>query len=112
MSALVHYQAGAGRAASTAGVNCAASMASRVLQLAGPLMHLAITLLCRLSELGATCFYECKEADEVDGLEEGVDAWMEGLWAPLAKAYAALKEVGADEAVESWSCLLLVPAGC
>lgn len=37
----------------------------------------------RFKDLGATTFYECGEADEVDGLEEIVDSWMEGLWPAL-----------------------------
>jgi sulfite reductase alpha subunit-like flavoprotein len=39
-----------------------------------------------LLQLGAEEFYACKEADEVDGLEDVVEAWSEALWEPLADA--------------------------
>ena len=42
-----------------------------------------------MSELGAKPFYECADADEVDGLEEAIDHWVGGLWAPLRQALAA-----------------------
>jgi hypothetical protein len=47
-----------------------------------------------MSELGATCFYECKEADAVEDQDAVVDAWTDGLWAPLQKAYAAVQVTG------------------
>lgn len=47
-----------------------------------------------MSELGATCFYECKEADTVEDQDAVVDAWKDGLWAPLQKAYAAVQVGG------------------
>eukprot|EP00854_Cymbomonas_tetramitiformis_P004180 gene4180-5158_t len=40
----------------------------------------------RMEECGATPFYRRGEADETEGLEEYVDQWKEGIWAPLKKA--------------------------
>eukprot|EP00882_Tetradesmus_deserticola_P012932 GHRQ01013708.1.p1 GENE.GHRQ01013708.1~~GHRQ01013708.1.p1 ORF type:complete len:172 (+),score=83.99 GHRQ01013708.1:2029-2544(+) len=45
---------------------------------------------CGFQELGATCFYPCIEADEVDGLEAKVDPWCEGIIQPLQ---AVLKQL-------------------
>lgn len=39
-----------------------------------------------LLALGAEEFHESKEADEVDGLEDVVEAWSESLWEPLITA--------------------------
>lgn len=37
----------------------------------------------RMEECGAKCFYPRGEADEVEGLDEYVEAWTENLWGPL-----------------------------
>ncbi len=42
-----------------------------------------------MGELGAKPFYDCTDADEVDGLEEAIERWVGGLWAPLRQALAA-----------------------
>ena len=42
-----------------------------------------------MGELGAKPFYDCTDADEVDGLEEAIDQWVGGLWAPLRQVLAA-----------------------
>lgn len=51
-------------------------------------MHVPRVLKNKFLELGATTFYEPKEADEVDGLEDIIDGWIEGL---LPAVRAAVK---------------------
>ena len=51
-------------------------------------MYVPRAIKSRLGELGGACFYDCAEADEVEGLEEAVDSWVAGLWDAL-KAVAA-----------------------
>ncbi|WIA31018.1 hypothetical protein OEZ86_001057 [Tetradesmus obliquus] len=53
-------------------------------------MHVSRGIKSRFQDLGATCFYACAEADEVDGLEATVDPWCEGIIQPLQ---AALKQL-------------------
>jgi hypothetical protein len=45
--------------------------------------------------LGATCFYACAEADEVDGLEATVDPWCENIIKPLQDALKQLAQPAA-----------------
>ncbi len=45
-------------------------------------------LQSRMGELGAKPFYDCTDADEVDGLEEAIERWVGGLWVPLRQALA------------------------
>lgn len=52
-------------------------------------MKIPRTIDRKMKELGARNFYECKEADEVDGLEDIVDAWRDNIWDDLAKALTA-----------------------
>lgn len=42
----------------------------------------------KLVDMGAAEFYDSGEADEVDGLEDIVDVWKDGLWDPLLEAAA------------------------
>eukprot|EP00803_Ostreobium_quekettii_P006467 evm.model.scf_808.6 EVM.evm.TU.scf_808.6 scf_808:25755-30501(-) len=51
-------------------------------------MHVPRTLCRKFRELGAECFHGCQEADEVEGLEEIAEDWVERLWAPLKNAVA------------------------
>lgn len=53
-------------------------------------MRIPRTVGRRMRDLGATEFYESKEADEVDGLEDIVDTWRDDLWDPLAKTLDAV----------------------
>ena len=48
-------------------------------------MHVPRVVKNRFLELGATEFHPCVEADEVDGIEEIIDAWVEKLL-PAVKA--------------------------
>ena len=48
-------------------------------------MHVPRVMKNRFLELGATEFHPCVEADEVDGIEEIIDAWIEKLL-PAVKA--------------------------
>ena len=39
-------------------------------------------------ELGAERFYECRDVDGVDGLEEFVEEWIDSLWDTLKATIA------------------------
>lgn len=52
-------------------------------------MYVPRVIKTRLAELGAGEFYPCAEADEVDGVENTVEPWTEGLWDALAKLMVA-----------------------
>ncbi len=52
-------------------------------------MYVPRGIKTRLAELGADEFYPCAEADEVDGVENTVEPWSEGLWDALAKVMVA-----------------------
>lgn len=40
----------------------------------------------RFADLGASTFYDSREADEVDGIEPVIEAWTAGMWGPLKAA--------------------------
>ncbi|KAG2435704.1 hypothetical protein HXX76_006903 [Chlamydomonas incerta] len=60
-------------------------------------MYVPRAIKGRLLDLGASEFYPCAEADEVDGIESVVDPWSEGLWAALEAGIASQKDQAADE---------------
>lgn len=49
-------------------------------------MHVPREFHRKCREMGATMFYEYKEADEVDGLDDITEAWVDGIWDVLKKA--------------------------
>lgn len=59
-------------------------------------MYISRSLKTRFTDLGAHQFYECSEADEVDGIENVVDPWMEGLWPALRIALSLDKPTTTD----------------
>eukprot|EP00898_Chlorokybus_atmophyticus_P003130 jgi/Chlat1/3818/Chrsp26S03971 len=60
-------------------------------------MHIPRVFKKRLEALGATCFYPCQEADEVEGLEDIVDKWIQELWPALHKAVQSAGKSLANE---------------
>jgi sulfite reductase alpha subunit-like flavoprotein len=51
-------------------------------------MEVSRVIRRKFIEMGAVELYASGEADEVDGLEDVVDAWRDGLWEPLLEAAA------------------------
>lgn len=57
-------------------------------------MHIPRVLKSKFQEHGAEIFYKCAEADEVDGLEEVVDSWIEGLWPAIKNTIDNAVDIG------------------
>jgi hypothetical protein len=72
-------------------------------------MHCCPVTACRFQDLGASCFYACAEADEVDGLEATVDPWCEGIIKPLQAALKQLAQpagsAAAADAAAAWESM-------
>lgn len=58
-------------------------------------MYVPRSLKKSLAELGAREFYACAEADEVEGVENVVEPWTEGIWPALQRAVDAAAAGGA-----------------
>ncbi|KXZ55705.1 hypothetical protein GPECTOR_2g1255 [Gonium pectorale] len=56
-------------------------------------MYVPRSIKNRLAELGAAEFYRCAEADEVEGIEDVVEPWTDGLWPALEAAVKLLAQV-------------------
>jgi len=72
-------------------------------------MHVPRVLKTRFLELGATKFYEPVEADEVDGIEDIIDAWMEGLL-PAVKKLMKPEEKQGGSMVQGKSTVMPLPS--
>lgn len=59
-------------------------------------MHVPRTLKNRFLEMGAKPFYAPLEADEVDGIEEIIDTWLEGLWPAVKQVMKPEEKQGAS----------------
>jgi hypothetical protein len=69
-----------------------------------------LTVARRMQDLGATCFYPCAEADEVDGLEATVDPWVENILGPLQTALQELQQPAQEKQQEPASAAASRPA--
>jgi NADPH-ferrihemoprotein reductase len=57
----------------------------------------------RLAELGATPFYKAADCDEVDGLEDAIDEWVDGLWPQLKQQLTARLPGGEQQVLQNGS---------
>ena len=64
-------------------------------------MHVPRVVKSRFLELGATEFHPCVEADEVDGIEEIIDAWVEKMLPVLKAAVKPMEKQGTTDVKKS-----------